>query len=78
MDFSGFLYRNISEAPLRNIEDITHRMSGISATIFNYGDVLIQTAGETREFDFTSVPNPIKVQDIISDLVSEIKDGKDD
>lgn len=72
MDFYGLLHRSISEAPLSNIEDVTHNISGAAQIIFNYGDVIIQTAGEKREFDFTSVPNPNRVQDIISDLVSGI------
>jgi hypothetical protein len=73
MDFFGLLYRKVSDAPLRNIEDITYNVSGVVEAFFNYGDVMIQTAAERREFDFEDVANPSRVQDILSDLVKEIK-----
>ncbi|MBI2620946.1 PH domain-containing protein [candidate division WWE3 bacterium] len=70
MDFGGILFRNISDAPLRNIEDVTHTISGAAQVIFNYGNVAIQTAGEQRELEFELVPRPARVQDIISDLAA--------
>lgn len=74
MDFYGLLYRNVSEAPIRNIEDVTYNISGALKVIFNYGDVLIQTAGEKIEFEFEEVSNPSRVVDILSDLVSKLKE----
>ncbi len=73
MDFDHLLHRNISEAPLRNIEDITYTVSGALETLFNFGNVSIQTAAERREIEFYSVSDPGKLQDILSDLVSEVK-----
>ena len=48
-------------------------MPRFGQVIFHYGDVAIQTAAEAREITFENVPNPDRVQDIISDLISEIK-----
>jgi hypothetical protein len=73
IDFYGIIHRRFSEAPLRNIEDITNSISGFGPVIFHYGDVSIQTAAEAREITFENVPNPDKVQDIVSDLISELK-----
>ena len=73
IDFYGIIHRRFSEAPLRNIEDITNEISGFGPVIFHYGDVSIQTAAEAREITFENVPDPDKVQDIVSDLISEIK-----
>jgi hypothetical protein len=70
MDFDNLLHRNISEAPLRNIEDITYTVSGTLPTVFNYGNLSIQTAAEKREIEFANVYDPGKLQDILSDLVS--------
>lgn len=72
LDFVGFLYKNISEAPLSNIEDVTSTVSGTLRIIFNYGTVNIQTAAEQREFDFTDVPRPSMVRDIISDIIADL------
>ena len=73
MDFNNILHKKISEAPLRNIEDITYDTKGSLQTIFDYGNVHIQTAAETREFEFENVAKPGKIQDILSDLVSNVK-----
>lgn len=74
IDFYGLTNRRFSEAPLRNIEDITNHISGFAQVIFHYGDVSIQTAGELREITFENVPNPDRVQDTISDLITKIKE----
>ncbi len=75
MDFDGLLYKNISEAPLQNIEDVTSTIKGAFGTIFNVGSVLIQTSAERTEFEFESLENPSRVRDIISDIVMEIKNA---
>jgi hypothetical protein len=43
-------------------------MGGAIRTIFNYGDVLVQTAGEVPNFDFLAVPNPDKVVKVLQEL----------
>jgi len=74
IDFHGLLYKNISEATLHNIEDVTSEIKGTLGVVFNIGDVYIQTAGEQREFDFELVDQPSKLRDIISDLVAQKRD----
>jgi hypothetical protein len=73
MDFIGLAYKNVSETMLYNIEDITSNITGIVGTIFNIGDVFIQTAAEKREFEFIGADDPSKVRDLIIDLVEKIK-----
>jgi len=70
INFYGFFYKRVTEAPWQNIEDTTYIQSGVLQTIFNFGDVFVQTAAEQREFGFESVPQPRKVYDIITDLVA--------
>ena len=67
-DFNPFAYHKISEASLDSIEDATQESIGMLPMFFNYGDVYIQTAGQRREFDFTSVSSPSWVRDKIMDL----------
>lgn len=77
IDFYGITHRRFSEAPLRNIEDVTNNISGFGQVMFHYGDVSIQTAAEAREIMFENVPDPDKVQDILSDLISGVRrEGK--
>jgi hypothetical protein len=70
IDFESLVHRRFSEAFLYNVEDLTHQISGALQVIFNYGTLHIQTAGETRELEFESIPQPATVQDMISDLSS--------
>lgn len=73
VDFEGMLYKKISEASLKSVEDVTSTVKGLLGVIFNIGDVFIQTAAEKTEFEFTSVSDPSKVRDIVSDLVGTVR-----
>lgn len=70
IDFNDFLSKKFSEAPIRNIEDITHHYIGVVQPIFNYATIQIQTAAESKEIEFELIPDPANVQDFISDLVT--------
>lgn len=69
VDYFGFLHYEVSEASLRKVEDVTYKLKGIMGTVFNYGNVYIQTAATSERLDFISVPNPERIYDIITDLV---------
>ena len=49
------------EANLGAIQNISLRIPNLAAGVFNYGDVIVQTAG-TEDFTFEKVPNPNEVQ----------------
>lgn len=68
IDFVHLLYKEFSEAKIERIQDISFQTKGMVATMFDFGDVLIQTAGEHPNFIFESVPKPAKVVDVLSDL----------
>lgn len=72
VDFHSLLFKNIDIAPLRNVEDASSSMGGILNSIFHYGNVLIQTAGASRNIDFESVPRPHHVADFIIDEAHKI------
>lgn len=65
---NGFFRRSISELNLRQIQDVNAKVSGVSATLFHYGDVDIQTAAEKDIFYFQSVPHPYRTSKKILDL----------
>lgn len=71
VDFLHLAQKNITAAKIENIEDITSESAGFSSTFFNYGNVLIQTAGAEQEITFDAVPNPAKVTAILNDLLLE-------
>lgn len=61
----GLFKRDISELRLSKIQDISVKIEGMMPTFFNYGDIIVQTAGVIQEFKFEQIPNPQKVKDEI-------------
>ena len=57
---SGLFVRNIARLSIANVEDVNAEQRGILATIFNYGTLQIQTAGERPNFIFKYCPDPNK------------------
>lgn len=73
LHFNNLLDKKTSEANIEVIQDVTSRIAGVSQTLFNYGDVRIQTAGAIDEISFSKVPNPNRVSEVIQELREEIK-----
>ena len=69
LDYSDIVYHDVALTKLNLIEDVAYIQSGFSRSLFNYGDILIQTAGEKLHFDFLSIPEPKRGADIIEDLM---------
>lgn len=68
VDFVNLIYRKITDAEISKIEDVSAQMGSAIRAVFNYGDVLIQTAGEIPEVEFEAVPFPDRINKILSDL----------
>ena len=71
IDFNNLLDKKFSEAELSAIQDVTSRVIGVGATLFNYGDILIQTAAELNQIIFGKIPNPEKVIKVLKELRGE-------
>lgn len=54
----GLFIRKVSRLSMSNVEDVTAEHRGILSTIFNYGVLNIQTAGERENFLFSWCPEP--------------------
>lgn len=68
VDFYNLIYKEVSDANIDKIQDVTYKMGGVIRTIFNYGDVLVQTASEVPNFEFLAVPKPDQVVKVLQDL----------
>jgi hypothetical protein len=81
IDQKGLFDREINSMPVSNIEDVTFKMSGFAGTVFNYGNVIIQTAGTgstmtgtlgtedvINGFTFNNVPHPKKVANLLGQV----------
>lgn len=73
IDQLNLFRREVSSTTIAKIEDVTHRKTGILNLIFNYGDVIVETAGRTGNeageqiggFVFNNVPNPSEIAHLI-------------
>lgn len=69
IDIHGLLYRDISETKLETVQDVSYNQIGLIRSIFNYGDVFVQTAGTIANVEFDRAPKPATVARIIGDIV---------
>ena len=51
------------------IEDVTSRSSGYFASLFDFGDIYIQTAGTNANIELLKTPKSVEVENIINDLI---------
>lgn len=71
VDFSGLVYENVAATKINLVQDVSYSQTGVIRSIFDYGDVLVQTAGTLENFDFSAVPYPAKVVGIIENLIGK-------
>ncbi len=61
------------ECSLDTIQDIYEVRSGVTANILNYGNLVLQTAGETVDIDIDSIPNPAHLRVMIFQQIERAK-----
>ena len=71
VDFYNLIYKQVSDANIDKIQDVSYNMGGVARTFFNFGNVFIQTAADVQEFNFLAIPNPDKVAKIIEDMITK-------
>lgn len=72
----GFFHREVSILRFDNIQDVTVNIHGIIPTVFDYGELHVQTAGDdSRDFVLRDAKHPNKVKDILSNLHTDAKGG---
>lgn len=57
--------RKISQLSIGDVQDVTVAQTGIFARFFNYGTLVIETAGEQQNYTFSYTPNPYEVAKLI-------------
>ncbi len=78
----GFFGRRVAQLSLLRVQDVSSNIRGFLPTLFAYGNVLVETAGEQKEsFLLEAVPNPqafsAKILELHNQLIekSERKEG---
>ncbi len=70
IDFFALSAKTVSAAELTNIEEVHASQKGVFQSLFNYGDVSMRTKSEMSSIEFSLIPHPVKVNDLILDLIS--------
>ncbi|MBI5766041.1 PH domain-containing protein [Candidatus Falkowbacteria bacterium] len=70
---NGLFNRVVSELDLYRVQDVTAEQKGFFATIFHYGDVYIQSAGEKERFVFKQIANPYSIAKMVQRLDEKAK-----
>ena len=75
IDQKRLFNRQIAKLLLEDVQDVETSVKGILPTLFNYGDVTIQTAGTKPNFLFNQIQHPREVAIIILDLSEQTRNG---
>lgn len=68
IDFYNLIHKQVADASVDKIQEVSFNRGGVFATLFGYGDVFIQTAGAAPNFDFHRTPKPELVVKTLQDL----------
>jgi len=71
IDFISLIYKEVSDADIEMIQDVTYKQGGIVRTMFNFGTIFIQTAAEKPKFEFEDVPNPSLIVKVLQKMRME-------
>lgn len=61
----NWIKQRMASADLVDVEDINVVREGLLPTMFNYGDLRVQTAGEVANFVLAGIPGPSKVLAVV-------------
>ena len=64
---TGLFGRTLSKLSLDELQDVRGSRKGVFGTILNYGEILIETAGNEENFFFRPVADPLNVAEKIND-----------
>ncbi len=67
-DQRGFFNRKVAATNRDRVQDVSAEMNGFFETLFNFGNVGVETAGAEKKILFKQVPYPEKVKAIILEL----------
>ena len=69
----GLFNRTVAELRLSRVQDVAAQTKGLASTVFNFGEVRVQTAGEESNFVFHQVPHPYEVAEKAMRLADDWK-----
>lgn len=71
---NGLFNHRISEQSLLRVQDVSVRVRGPFQTMFQFGTVYVETAGEAQNFIMNNLPKPNQVANTIIELHKRLTD----
>ncbi len=71
IDYSDIVYHNLAITNLNLVQDVNFTQSGFFPSLFDYGDLFLETAAKNKNFEAKSVPQPDVAANIIGDLIGK-------
>jgi membrane protein YdbS with pleckstrin-like domain len=68
IDFPSTLFKSVTIAELRDVQEVTTKAVGYIGAVFNFGDIFIQTAGTRANIEFHNAPQPSQIVKVINEL----------
>lgn len=85
LEQKGLFHRKSSVFRIERIQDVTVEIRGVIATFLHFGDIHVQTAGESQEFIMRGIAHPKHVRtvileqlDLVTESPSKIPEGNKD
>ena len=72
---TGLFARDIAEARIENIQDTRVQVVGLLASLFDFGNLYIQTAAAKDEFVIRNIRHPNAIKDAIARQHEELQKG---
>lgn len=70
--------RKVAEQSLLRVQDVSSKINGFFESIFHFGTVFVETAGEQPNFKMINIPNPTVVASTILKLHEELVESFND
>lgn len=69
IDFHQLVFKEIAETKLGLVQDVSYHQQSVFESLFDYGHILIQTAGTIDNFEFNDLPKPERIEEIVNSLI---------
>lgn len=73
VDQRGFFHRVVSETTYDKIQDVSYSIQGPWATLWHYGTIHVQTAGQQANLEIIHVRNPELIHELILRVQNEAR-----
>lgn len=73
VDWYSVIYHQVNSTRISKIQDVSFIRPGVIASMFDYGNVHIQTAAEESNFEFENIPHP----DLVSQKIQELMEKEE-